>query len=221
MKRPRRSARGTRNFSCLPVRIFGFTLRRTDLSLVINSTVDMKLNVSTHRTQRKQLSMNGSDRLSRGALIDGFNDGASLVNYIGHGGGGIWSSSRMLDFEDPEQNLTNISQLPLVISMTCYTGSFDSNKNSLVEELLRSENGGAIAVIGATSIGLLDGDYLLNLEIFNVIFKQRTQHIGAVLAEAKTQFLINAPGYLDLAEVFTLFGDPATRLKLPNKTDAS
>ncbi len=150
-------------------------------------------------------------------VIDSFNDGASLVNYIGHGGGGIWSSSRMLDFEDPEQNLTNISQLPLVISMTCYTGSFDSSKNSLVEELLRSENGGAIAVIGATSIGLLDGDYLLNLEIFNVIFKQRTQDLGTVLAEAKTQFLINAPGYLDLAEVFTLFGDPATRLKLPNK----
>ncbi len=150
-------------------------------------------------------------------VIDGFNNGASLVNYIGHGGGGIWSSSRMLDFEDPEQNLTNISQLPLVISMTCYTGSFDSNKNSLVEELLRSENGGAIAVIGATSIGLLEGDYLLNLEIFNVIFKQYTQHVGAVLAEAKTQFLINAPGYLDLAEVFTLFGDPATRLRLPSK----
>ena len=150
-------------------------------------------------------------------VIDGFNEGASLVNYIGHGGGGIWSSSRMLDFEDPEQNLTNISQLPLVISMTCYTGSFDSSKNSLVEELLRSENGGAIAVIGATSIGLLDGDYLLNLEIFNVIFKQYTQHVGAVLAEAKTQFLINSPGYLDLAEVFTLFGDPATRLKLPNR----
>ena len=75
-------------------------------------------------------------------VIDGFNEGASLINYIGHGGGGIWSDSRMLDFEDPEQNLTNISQLPLVISMTCYTGAFDGNKNSLAEELLRSENGG-------------------------------------------------------------------------------
>ena len=150
-------------------------------------------------------------------VIDGFNDGVSLVNYIGHGGGGIWSSSRMLDFEDPEQNLTNISQLPLVISMTCYTGSFDSNKNSLAEELLRSESGGAIAVIGATSIGLLDGDFLLNLEIFDVIFNQRTENMGAILAKAKTQFLINAPGFLDLAEVFTLFGDPATRLRIPNK----
>ena len=150
-------------------------------------------------------------------VIDGFNDGASLINYIGHGGGGIWSDSRMLDFEDPEQNLTNISQLPLVISMTCYTGAFDGNKNSLAEELLRSENGGAIAVIGATSIGLLDGDYNLNLEIFDIIFKGHTQNIGAIFAQSKTQFLINSPGFLDLTEVFTLFGDPATQLKIPNK----
>ena len=150
-------------------------------------------------------------------VIDGFNNGASLINYIGHGGGGIWSDSRMLDFEDPEQNLTNISQLPLVISMTCYTGAFDGTKNSLAEELLRSENGGAIAVIGATSIGLLDGDYVLNREILDVIVKGHTQNIGAIFAQAKTQFLINTPGFLDLAEVFTLFGDPATQLKIPNK----
>ncbi len=148
-------------------------------------------------------------------VIDGFNDGASIVNYIGHGGGGRWASSRMLDFKDPEQNLTNIAQLPFVISMTCYTGSFDSTKNSLAEELLRSENGGAIAVIGATSIGLLDGDFILNLEIFDVIFNDQTHNIGAIVAQAKTQFLINASRFLDLAEVFTLFGDPATNLRIP------
>ena len=151
-------------------------------------------------------------------VIDGFNDGASIVNYIGHGGGGRWSSSRMLDFEDPERNLTNISQLPLVISMTCYTGSFDGNKNSLAEELLRSENGGAVAVIAATSIGLLDGDYYLNAEIFDVIFNKQVYNLGAIFAQAKTQFLTNTPRFLDLAEVFTLFGDPATNLKIPPNT---
>ena len=155
-------------------------------------------------------------RLSVGGLIDGFNDGASIVNYIGHGGGGRWASSRMLDFADPEQNLTNISQLPLVISMTCYTGAFDGNKNSLAEELLRSENGGAVAIIGATSIGLLDGDYYLNAEIFDVIFNKQIHNFGAILAQAKTQFLINTPRFLDLAEVFTLFGDPAANLKIPS-----
>ena len=123
----------------------------------------------------------------------------------------------MLDFEDPEQNLTNIAQLPLVISMTCYTGSFDGNKNSLAEELLRSENGGAIAVIGATSIGLLDGDYFLNAEIFDVIFNQQRHNPRYRPCTSKNPvFLINAPGFLDLAEVFTLFGDPATDLKIPS-----
>lgn len=151
-------------------------------------------------------------------VIDGFNDGASIINYIGHGGGGRWASSRMLDFADPEQNLTNISQLPLVISMTCYTGSFDGNKNCLAEELLRSENGGAVAVIGSTSIGLLDGDFYLNAEIFDVIFNQQMYNFGAILAQAKTQFLINTPRFLDLAEVFSLFGDPATNLKIPSNT---
>ena len=150
-------------------------------------------------------------------VIDGFNDGAALVNYIGHGGGGIWASSRMLDLEDPEQNLTNIEQLPFVISMTCFTGFFDGSQNCLAEELLRSQNGGAIAVIGGTSIGLLEGDYALNREIFDVMFAESpVRHLGAILGQAKTQFVINAPAYFDLAEVFTLFGDPATRLRLPH-----
>ena len=102
--------------------------------------------------------------------------------------------------------------------MTCYTGSFDGDKNSLAEELLRSENGGAVAVIGATSIGLLDGDYYLNAEIFDVIFNKQIHNLGAILAQAKTQFLTNTPRFLDLAEVFTLFGDPATNLRIPHDT---
>lgn len=149
-------------------------------------------------------------------VIDGFNAGASLVNYVGHGGGGRWASSRMMDFEDPHKNLTNISQLPFVISMTCFTGAFDIPGGCLAEEFLRSESGGAIAVIGGTSIGLLLQDHILNKEIFEVIFQDNTQHIGAIIAEAKTQFLIALPGSLDLAHVFTLFGDPATRFNLPH-----
>ncbi len=167
-------------------------------------------------TVEEELSLGeGSTPVGR-QVIDGFNDGACLVNYIGHGGGGVWSSSRMMDLEDPHKNLTNISQLPFVISMTCFTGEFDSPTGCLAEEFLRSESGGAIAVIGGTSIGLLVQDHILNEEIFKVIFSNNTQNVGAILAEAKTQFLINAPGYLDLADVFTLFGDPATRLRLPH-----
>ena len=162
-----------------------------------------------------QLIGEGSTPVGR-EVIDGFNNGASLVNYVGHGAGGRWASSRMMDLEDPQKNLTNISQLPFVISMTCFTGEFDSKTGCLAEEFLRSENGGAIAVIGGTSIGLLHEDHVLNKEIFEVIFHDNTQHVGAILANAKTRFLINLPGVPDLTEVFTLFGDPATRLRLPH-----
>ncbi len=162
-----------------------------------------------------QLLGEGSTPVGR-QVIDGFNNGASLVNYVGHGAGGRWASSRMMDLEDPQKNLTNISQLPFVISMTCFTGEFDSKTGCLAEEFLRSESGGAIGVIGGTSIGLLYQDHVLNKEILEVIFHDKTKHIGAILAEAKTRFLINLPGYPDLAEVFTLFGDPATQLRLPH-----
>lgn len=162
-----------------------------------------------------QLVGEGSTPVGR-QVIDGFNSGASLVNYVGHGAGGRWASSRMMDLEDPQKNLTNISQLPFVISMTCFTGEFDSKTGCLAEEFLRSQNGGAIGVIGGTSIGLLHQDHVLNKEIFDVIFHDKMLHIGAILAEAKTRFLINLPGYPDIAEVFTLFGDPATKLRLPH-----
>ena len=161
-----------------------------------------------------QLEGEGTTPVGR-EVIDGFNNGASLVNYVGHGAGGRWASSRMMDLEDPQKNLTNISQLPFVISMTCFTGNFDSKTGCLAEEFLRSENGGAIGVIGGTSIGLLHQDHVLNKEILDVIFQNKTLHIGKILAEAKTRFLINLPGYPDLAEVFALFGDPATKLRLP------
>ena len=162
-----------------------------------------------------QLVGEGSTPVGR-QVIDGFNSGASLVNYVGHGAGGRWASRRMMDLEDPQKNLTNISQLPFVISMTCFTGEFDSKTGCLAEEFLRSENGGAIGVIGGTSIGLLYQDHVLNKEILDVIFHDKTLHIGAILAEAKTRFLINLPGYPDIVEVFTLFGDPATKLRLPH-----
>lgn len=175
---------------------------------------ETKLIYAAPSVEDDQLLGEGSTPVGR-QVIDGFNSGASLVNYVGHGAGGRWASSRMMDLEDPQKNLTNNSQLPFVISMTCFTGEFDSKTGCLAEEFLRSENGGAIGVIGGTSIGLLYQDHALNKEILEVIFHDKTLHIGAILAEAKTRFLINQPGFPDLAEVFTLFGDPATKLRLP------
>ncbi|MCZ6676925.1 MAG: C25 family cysteine peptidase [Candidatus Poribacteria bacterium] len=148
-------------------------------------------------------------------VIDSFNRGAAIVNFIGHGGGSIWADNRMMGLEDVPL-LENGGRLPFVISMTCFTGYFDNPRgNSLGEELVRAKEGGAIAFLGNTGLGWLFGDFFFDQEIFNSIFKDDARILGEIVTDAKIRFLTKNPGYIDLAEMFTLFGDPAVELALP------
>ena len=148
-------------------------------------------------------------------VINSMNDGALIVNFLGHGGGSIWSDNRMLGLEDIPL-LENGQKLPFVISMTCYTGYFDNpHGSSLSEEMIKSEHGGAIAFYGSTGLGWLWGDYLLASEIFNSIFKSNITTIGQIITSAEIQFLASNPSYIDLIEIFNLFGDSALALGMP------
>ncbi|HIE29888.1 TPA: hypothetical protein EYP66_21675, partial [Candidatus Poribacteria bacterium] len=148
-------------------------------------------------------------------VIDNLNNGALIVNFLGHGGGSIWSDNRMLGLEDVPL-LENSQKLPFVISMTCYTGYFDHpHGSSLSEEMMKSDNGGAIAFYGSTGLGWLWGDYLLVLEIFDSIFKSNINTIGEIITNAEIQFLAKSPTYIDLIEIFNLFGDSALALERP------
>ena len=132
---------GTNAYSCWQVSDADFH-HQTD-SLVEHSTLTKKYEtevIYAPPTAEDELTLGeGTTPVGR-QVIDGFNAGASIVNYVGHGGGGRWASSRMMDLEDPHINLTNIAQLPFVISMTCFTGAFDIPGGCLAEEFLRSEN---------------------------------------------------------------------------------
>ena len=148
-------------------------------------------------------------------VIEGFNQGTVIVNFIGHGGGSIWADNRMMGLEDVPL-LENGRRLPFVISMTCFTGYFDNPRgSSLAEEMVRAQDGGAIAFLGGTGLGWLFGDFFFNQEIFDSIFRDGARVIGEIVTDAKIQFLTKNPGYIDLVEMFTLFGDPAVPLALP------
>ena len=148
-------------------------------------------------------------------VIEGINRGVAIVNFLGHGGGSIWTDNRMMGLEDVPL-LENGQRLPFVTSMTCFTGYFDNPRGDcLAEEMVRAKDGGAIAFLGATGLGWLFGDFFLNQEIFDSIFNDHTRIIGEIIADAKIRFLTKNPGYIDLVEMFMLFGDPAVALALP------
>ncbi|MCH8291305.1 hypothetical protein IH992_09420 [Candidatus Poribacteria bacterium] len=149
-------------------------------------------------------------------VIDGFNQGAAIVHFIGHGGGAIWADNRMMGLEDIPL-LENKQRLPFVISMTCFTGYFDNQRgSSLSEGVIKAEDGGAIAFLGNTGLGWLFGDFFFVQEIFDSIFRDDVRIIGEIVADAKIRFLTRNPGYIDIVEMFTLFGDPALALGLPS-----
>jgi hypothetical protein len=83
------------------------------------------------------------------SLIAQLNAGAGLVNYVGHGSVQLWDG--LLQTTDIP-SLTNGSQLPVYVNMTCLNALFqDPRIESLGTALLLASNGGAVAVWGSST----------------------------------------------------------------------
>lgn len=85
---------------------------------------------------------------SQASLIKQYiNQGCSQVSYLGHGGWNMWWGSNF-DLTDIN-NLSNPGRYPVVLGLTCLTGSFQFY-NCMAEAFMRHPSGGAVAYIGAT-----------------------------------------------------------------------
>ncbi|MBD3184783.1 T9SS type A sorting domain-containing protein [Candidatus Poribacteria bacterium] len=154
-------------------------------------------------------------------LLTYFNQGCSLIRFAGHGGGSVWSDDDLFSLEDVSL-LQNIDKLPFVTSWTCFTAWFDNPyTRCLAEELLFLKNGGAVALFGATGLGLLYADLQMEEEIYKTIFQKNERILGRIVAETKASFMTRFSGrddYIDLSATYVLIGDPATRLVLPKSS---
>jgi uncharacterized repeat protein (TIGR01451 family) len=147
------------------------------------------------------------DATARQRLIDGFNKGASVVNYLGHGSVNTWHG--ILSTEDVKQ-LTNRENPSLVIAMTCLIGYIqDPSIESLAESLLKSEQGGAIAVWASSSMTEPAEQVLMNAELYRSLFSAGNKlTLGELTAKAKA-----AAKNSDIRRTWLLLGDPTMRLK--------
>lgn len=177
------------------------------------------------------------------AVMNAFNTGKLLMAYLGHGGGGIWGD---LDALTGKPLLSNDQALaltptngpwPLVLSMTCFVGSFEEDSRvALGELLLKTPNRGAIGVYAASGVGWIIGDYQLLDQTIQPMLEQAST-AGEALTLGKLNYIIlkgaddfQAGGdfgstleqaYIAPSMVyqFNFLGDPALRLKVPeNKT---
>ena len=141
-----------------------------------------------------------------------WNWGASLIMFDGHSSIYQWAAERLFHLDDVA-SLNNGPHLPVVVELTCFTASFhDPGGPTLDEALVRRPNGGAVAVWGATGLGVATGHHNLVNGFMQSAYQQR-QSLGAAALQGKLS--VAATGLnLDLIDTFMLLGDPATRLNL-------
>ncbi len=150
-------------------------------------------------------------------LLDYLDLGCSVVTFHGHGGGAIWADNGLLRLEDVSRIYTQ-KKMPFFLSMTCFTGSFESpTRESLADALLFTETESAVAILGASGVGWTWNDYFLQTELLKQIYINKDWTLGEMIAAGKISYLAHYKTAQAVSQVnqYHLLGDPATRLVLP------
>ncbi|MEA2414457.1 MAG: hypothetical protein QOI58_1114, partial [Thermoanaerobaculia bacterium] len=140
------------------------------------------------------------------AIVTAFNAGPVLVDYMGHGSVEIWSFD--LFNSNDASTLTNSAHQPFVMAMTCLNGYFhDLYTESLATALLKSPNGGAVAVWASSTLTEPYPQFQMNKELLRQLFGATPVTIGDAVRAAKL-----ATQDLDVRRSWLLFGDPSMKL---------
>jgi len=142
-------------------------------------------------------------------------NGAFIVNYIGHGGEKGFAHERVLN-TTTIQEWTNFNRLPVFVTATCELARYDLPEfKSAGELLVMNENGGAIGMLTTTRIVFSGGNQQLNTAFFKIALEDEGNpdlRLGDICKITK-----NDPGVSDVSNKrnFTLLGDVALRMSYP------
>lgn len=147
-----------------------------------------------------------TDAMLRQRLLDGLNNGPSIVNFTGHGQMSVWTGGGLFTVDDPA-TLTN--ERPSVYIMLSCLNNFwhDANHESIGEALLKSPHAAA-AVWGSSGTTYSDPQVVMALDLYGRYSSAPGVRIGDAIRQAKV-----ATYSLDVRRTWVLFGDPTMRLR--------
>lgn len=147
-------------------------------------------------------------------INDEVNNGILIFNYTGHGGETGLAHERVLSIDDIN-SWVNRDKLAIFMTATCEFSRFDNhNYISAGEQVLLNPNGGGIALFSTTRLVYSSPNYTLNRNFYNYVFEKdhngNNRALGDIIRLAK-----NSSGTENNKRNFTLLGDPALRIPLP------
>lgn len=166
-----------------------------------------------------QVSSSGGARFpaANEALNNSIFKGTLAMTYLGHGGPKGWAQERVLDIPDI-RSWRNYDNLILLITATCSFTSYDDPAfTSAGEEAFLNPRGGAIALMTTTRPVYATANAELTDSTMMSIFERSngvSLTLGQAMRKAKNSDL-NSSFFVNNSRKFTLIGDPAIRIPLP------
>lgn len=162
------------------------------------------------QVERIYLSVHGA--AARSMLIDGINEGAGTINYIGHAGYVVLADEGMLWSWDAD-DLVNAERPPVMTAMTCLAGNFALPWiPSIGEALVRKEAAGLAALWAPTGLSQNEFAVVLARGYYQAVSSggDVTRIGDAIQASLRAYERTVGPSYM--LAIYTLLGDPAMRL---------
>lgn len=184
-----------------------------EISLYVNPA---PLAGEPHRIYRSDTSGNVTFNIKDSVKND-IDRGTFFVNFRGHAGSHDWEVA----MSDPN-TLDNGSKLPLVLSMTCFTGENSKpNFRGFGEKFLYLSNKGAIGFVGTTgwSYGQQGNDF--GTHIMQTMKTDTARRLGNMTKYANKKMSADSLAFQvrHTINCYTLTGDPATTLNFPVRPD--
>ena len=151
------------------------------------------------------------------SIIHAIDDGGLIVNYIGHAATNVWDNG----LSDPSV-LNNGVKLPIVFSMTCFTGkNAETGTRSFGENFFIEPGKGAINFVGTTGWSYSLSGNLFNSYLFEAVSTMGLRRAGDMMKYASDKLVqdSSSSSTRNTINCYNLLGDPATALLLSTNPD--
>jgi len=168
----------------------------------------------------KQESGTGGSRYPEvnAAISRKITDGTLIWNYSGHGSSSRLAQEAILD-KEMVASWDNANRLPLIITATCDFAPFDDpSQFSIGEDLFVGRSNGAIGLMTTTRLVFASSNRIINNHFFKYLLRRdnasKYPRLGSALMDSKNFTVLNSGDYIN-ARKFTMLGDPAMKLSMP------
>ncbi len=147
---------------------------------------------------------------------DGISDGASMIQYTGHGNFVVWSDDAFFaegwgGYMDVG-SLTNGGKLPWLVVHNCLSAGFeDTNDVTLGEDWLKKSGGGSMAVYAPSGLNDSYNGFYMTDGIWGTLFgPTKDRMLGDAVASAINY--VCGFGATQTCQNYVLLGDPSTKM---------